>query len=215
MTDPTKPKLPTLAEVLKDKAVAFKALSRRFPRKTDFKDTEQLIAFMNGQKWSEIGGQFGDLAKELAPYDALIASQAEEIERLKKKRYCGPIPPRPHLERIVRAVAELVRIAPDDDEGNMLKEVAVEAKQSANAMNAEIERLKAENAEDRWRYVADGELPEHGETVQWTSSYGRVFHGTLYKHTNMVWYGTTQYQLEDMRAWRPLPMPAPERNATS
>jgi hypothetical protein len=51
-------------------------------------------------------------------------------------------PPRPHLDKIMRAVATLIRSAADDALGDDLKTIALDAKHAAAALQAENERLR-------------------------------------------------------------------------
>lgn len=52
-------------------------------------------------------------------------------------------PPRPHLAKIMRCVATLIRVADFDEDGDARKTIALDAKHAADALQAENEKLRA------------------------------------------------------------------------
>lgn len=83
------------------------------------------------------------------------------------------------------------------------------AERIAEAVGIAIESMRQLD-DQRWRYVEDGELPEVGDSVLWTKPNGIIREGERFC-VSWVDCNDTPYRLSDMRAWRPLPKPAPER----
>lgn len=133
MTDPTT-KLPTLAEVLN-------------------KHSKAVVEFLNLSCLAIPIGVAKDLA---APYDALIASQAEEIVRLKEA-----------IEEREGDIHLRVRAGYDTAIADTWRALVAEK-------DAEIAQLKAENAElrketqdrDGWRAISGGPRSESGRSRQ-------------------------------------------------
>jgi hypothetical protein len=79
-----------------------------------------------------------------------------------------------------------------------------------------IAALQSELDDQRWRYVEDGELPGYRQYAQWTTDEGDIFNGLMIdsQHVETPPFGHL-IRVTKMRAWRPLPKPAPVREESN